>query len=337
MPPKSKPYRAAVIGCGFIGSRFNEGAIDGNVYSHAAAYKACGDTTLAALCDTNPDRLNEAAAHWGVAATYSDPAHLLFEAKPEIVSICSPDSEHAAHLELALNCPSVKAILCEKPIALDSAPALRLVERAEKSGILLAVNYSRRYDAGHAKVKSLLDRGKLGDIQQVVGYYTKGIIHNGSHMVDLLRWFFGEVVKAEHRGLAGDDLAGVTVDADLVLGDNIHATLRGCDARAYNLFELDIIGKQGRIRLERSGNLITYWRVVKDAHYPGYMELGDAKILSTKIANTTLHAVEDILACLQGERRRPRCTGRDALRALEVTQAMARPHQIPLQELRTNV
>lgn len=337
MATKQKAYKAAVIGCGFIGSRFNESAGDGNVYSHAAAYKACGETTLDALCDINPDRLNEAAAHWGVGATYADPAHLLFETRPEIVSICSPDSDHAAHLELAINCPSVKAILCEKPIALDGAPALRLVERAEKKGILLAVNYSRRFDAGHAKVKSLLDRGKLGQIQQVTGYYTKGIIHNGSHMVDLLRWLFGEVAKVEHRRISGDDLAGVTVDADLTLGSDVPVTLRGCDARAYNIFELDILGQKGRIRLERCGNLITHWQVVSDAHYPGYLELGDPRILSTKTANTTLHAVEDLLACLGGERRRPRCTGRDAVRALEVTQAMARPHQIPLQELSNDV
>jgi predicted dehydrogenase len=240
-------------------------------------------------------------------------------------------------LELALNCPSVKAILCEKPIALDSAPAQKLVERAVKSGRLLAINYSRRYDAGHAKVKSILERGSLGKIQQVTGYYTKGIIHNGSHMVDLLRWFFGEVNKAEHRGISGDTLAGVTVDADLVLGDDVRVSLRGCDGSAFNIFELDILGTKGRIRIERSGNLITQWKVVKDANYPGYKALGEAKILSDRITNTTLHAVEDLIACLSGERNRPRCTGHDALRALEVTQAIARPHLLPLQELKSHV
>lgn len=337
MPARAKSYRAAVIGCGYIGSRFNEMPVRGNVYSHAAAFRACADTTLAALSDINPDRLAEAAAHWNVSSTYADPARMLLEAKPEIVSICSPDGEHAAHLELAIASPSVKAILCEKPIALDAAPAQRLVESAAARGKILAINYSRRYDAGHACVKAMLDRGELGAIQQVVGYYTKGIVHNGSHMVDLLRWLFGEVVKAEHLTTSGDELAGATVDAELVFSSGVHAALRGCDARAFNFFELDIIGYQGRIRLERNGNLITLWHVVKDAHYPGYMELGQPAILSERMANTTLHAVEDLIACLAGERKSPRCSGHDAVRALEITQALARPRQIPLQELRSNV
>ncbi len=333
MSTEASPCKAAVIGCGFIGSRFNETVRSGNIFSHAAAYKECPDTMLVALCDSNPDRLSEATAHWRIDAGYTEVARMLHEVRPEILSICSPDEDHAAHLELALNCPSVKAVLCEKPIALDTRPAIDLVRRAQDANILLGVNYSRRYDAGHARVKAILDRGELGIIQQVTGYYTKGIVHNGGHMVDMLRWFFGEVGRADHRRLSGDTLAGITVDADLILGDGIHATLRGCDAHSFNFFELDIIGTQGRIRLERNGNLITRWHVVPDAHYPGYQELGDPEILSQKMANTTLHAVEDMVACLHGERKAPRCSGHDAVRALEITYALARPHQAPLQDL----
>ena len=119
------------------------------IYNHAAAYRACPETELVAVCDADPARLARATERWKVEAKYVDASELLSKAQPEIVSICTPDATHFTLIKAALETPSVRAILAEKPLALEVSQARELVELARARGVALAVNYSRRYSEGH--------------------------------------------------------------------------------------------------------------------------------------------------------------------------------------------
>src|SRR3989338_5412049 len=117
---------------------------------------------------------------------------MLQREKLDILSICTwPDS----HLEIAEEAVKhgVKAIYCEKPITNNLRKADVLVEVCEKNRVILAVNHLRRWDEFHRKVREFIQQGKLGKIQTVNVYYTAGISNTGTHILDLLRYFFGEV------------------------------------------------------------------------------------------------------------------------------------------------
>lgn len=159
-------YRAAVIGCGKIGSTFADDPRQKNVYAHAHAYTVCKSTQLVAVSDPDANRLTRATDRWQVPRAYLDSNELLDVEHPELVSICTPDHTHYSLIRAALTTPGVRAILAEKPLALDLAQAEELIALARSRCIVLAVNYSRRYANNHARWRNKLHGGLLGQIER---------------------------------------------------------------------------------------------------------------------------------------------------------------------------
>ena len=314
-------YRAALIGCGKIGSTFADDPLVQGVYTHAGAYAACPQTRLVGVCDADPDRARACAARWNVEHAYTDVLALLEEQRPELVSICVPNFAHADVLRAVLQAPSVRGVLMEKPLALDQHQARELVALADEKKIALAVNYSRRFSKSHAQVKDRIARGELGQVQSVSGFYTKGLLHNGTHWIDLVRWFIGEVELVQGFALRREEEGDGQVGARLVFENGAEAFLQPLDARAFSLFEMDIVGTLGRIRLVESGHRIEATHVVPSPFYTGYETLGNATEEKGDLANTLLFAVEDLVACV-ASKRAPVCSGTDGLRALQIACAL---------------
>lgn len=318
-------YRAALIGCGNIGSLYAEDPLVKGIYTHAGAYAACPEIELVAVCDANSEKAQMCAKRWNVASVYSDAAQLIQEQKPEIVSVCTPDATHAEIIERALNAPSTRAILAEKPLALDEKKAAYLVQLAKERGILLAVNYSRRYSSGHARIKKLITEGELGSIQSVLGFYTKGVLHNGTHWFDLARWLIGEVESVQGFSV-GSFSEDATVNASLTFKNGAVGFLQGLDANAFSLFEMDILGTLGRIRLIDSGHRIECFKVSDSPYYTGYQTVIKTTEYDGELADTVLNAVMDLVFCLENGKE-PQCSGLDGVAALRIAAASMKSAQ----------
>jgi predicted dehydrogenase len=313
-------YRVGLIGCGKIGSEFADDPRVQGIYSHAEAYTVCPATTLVAICDNDSEKLKRCSERWRVTARYSDPRQMLAKQRPDIVSICTPDSTHADLIRLAIETPGVRAILTEKPLALGLKDAHNIVQSAAERGIVLAVNYSRRYMDSHIRLRDLLHSGTIGTIQTVGGYYTKGTRHNGTHWFDLLRYLVGEVTEVwgfDARQEGGDD---PTLDAFLKLACGASAHLHGCDAASFSVFEMDVIGTCGRVRVIESGHTLEVYQVVDSPLCTGYRDLALQSRLEGGLGDLLLHAVEDLVRCLK-DGGTPRCSGTDGIRALEIALA----------------
>lgn len=319
-------YKAAVIGCGKIGSDFADDPFVKGVYTHAGAYEACADTELVAVCDIDADRARRCAGRWQGATAYSDIGELMTQHRPDIVSVCTPDSTHEAVLERVLLADGVRAVLAEKPLALRPEEAQRLVDLARKRGVTLAVNYSRRYSSSLIELRGTIHSGKLGTIQKVAGLYTKGVLHNGSHWFDLARWLIGEVRAV--RGFRNGDttLDDPAPDAWLRFDNGATGYLHGCSAEAYTVFEMDIVGTLGRVRLVDSGHRVETYHVAPSLRYSGYYALHQTGEVDGELGSTMSRAVEDIVECIR-ERREPRCTGDDGVAALRIATAVLRSSQ----------
>ncbi len=322
-----RPLRAALIGCGNIASRLSSDAGAVGIYTHAEAYQQCADTELVALCDLDDAALQECGERWQVAARYRDVRQLLDEVRPEIVSICTPDATHHELALLALGAPGVRGVLIEKPLALDVAEARELVALAAQKKVTVAVNYSRRYAASHQALREDVRTGRLGRIQSVGGIYTKGVLHNGTHWFDLLRFVVGEIVSVRGFQREGKATYDPTLDAVLELESGASAHLQGCDAACFSIFEMDIIGSEGRARIVDSGHTIERFETAEDPRYAGYRALRRVDADYPGMRDTTLHAVRDLAACVAGGGT-PRCSIDDALRALEIAIAVKESAQI---------
>lgn len=314
-------HRAALIGCGKIGSEFDSNPTAKGVYSHAGAYNACSRTQLAAVCDTDADKLKRAGERWKVR-TFGDARQMLHEIQPDIVSICTPDSTHYAMLRIALASPHIKAIFAEKPLALEPSQAQEIVDEANQRGILVVVNYSRRYSKTYWELKNFLDGGAIGPISAVSGFYTKGIIHNGTHWLDLARFLVGDISQVWGFRAEGEETVDPTLDGVIEFANGVRGTLRGCSfADEVSFFEMDIVGDRGRVTVSASGNNLRFYELSDDSAHAGYKEFRQLREIDGGLSDVMVIAVEDLVEALtNGEQ--PRCAGTDALVALKIAVAL---------------
>jgi predicted dehydrogenase len=318
--------KAALIGCGKIGSEFADDPRIKGIYTHAAAWRACPGLELAAVCDRDPERARRCAERWNVARWYVDPATMLKDIRPDIVSICTPDATHSALLELAIDNTATRAVLMEKPLALSLEEGRIAIDHAARRGVRLGVNYSRRYSPGHQALRERIQRGELGDIQSIGGHYTKGTLHNGTHWFDLARFLIGEVLQVRGFDRLHEGAPDPTLDVWLEFSSGAIGYLHGLDAAAYSLFEMDILGSRGRVRIIDSGHGFETSTIGESPYYTGYRTLLAHGREDGRLEDSLLHAAHDLIASLESGRP-PLCSGEDALAALAIglaAQASAR-------------
>ena len=315
-------FRAAVIGCGSIGSGFaDDPLLARDVYTHCEAYVRCPMTELVAVCDADPDAAKRCGERWNVASFTAIEDAL--GAGPEIVSICTPDETHYDIASLALEASSARAILCEKPLATELEQGKELVRLAKESGKTIAVAYVRRYAENMRTLQRLVADGELGPLRAVTGWYGKGLAHNGSHWFDLLRMLAGEVAWVEATDWLREDGDDPSLDVTLGLAAGAVATLRATDSKAFSIFEMDLLTERGRISVRDGGHHIELYRAQPSARYSGYSELLPEAHDFGDMRNTMLHAVED-LADAVASARPALCTGEDGLAALRIATAARR-------------
>lgn len=195
----------ALVGCGAIGGR------------HAAVIDAEPRGRLVAVCDIDPARTALMREKYGdEIVVYSDYREMLRGTKAKVISICSP---HGLHAEMAIQAAEAgKHVLVEKPMALTVADAEKMIAAAKRHGVELMVVKQNRFNVPIVLTKQALDAGRLGRVFMVKcdvlwnrheGYYADspwrgrralegGALHTqASHFIDLLNWWFGDVVEAQ--------------------------------------------------------------------------------------------------------------------------------------------
>ena len=118
---------------------------------------------------------------------------------------------------------SGKAVLCEKPMAMNATEALRMTERARAAGVLALIDHELRFLTGRVKLHELLRRGEIGKVRHVrlilradsradpnwpwnwwsdIGQGGGALGAIGSHTIDAFRWVLGAEVADVFCNLA---------------------------------------------------------------------------------------------------------------------------------------
>ncbi len=192
-----------LIGCGGIGQ------------IRAAAINAAGGMELTVVADVDRGKA-DAVAGAARARVETDWRKLLSAPEVEAVIISTPPSLHCTMTIEALR--AGKHVLCEKPLARDADECRAMLAAAQASGKTLATGFNYRFYPSVAKAREILDSGRIGELDHVRSYtgYTASdhgqpwlhdhavmgggaLRDNGIHLLDLTRWFLGEV--AEVKGI----------------------------------------------------------------------------------------------------------------------------------------
>lgn len=315
--------RAVVVGCGRFGAG---GAPTGPVASHASAYARDPRFELVGLSDPHREALAAARARWRTRG-HEDAVALCREERPDVVSIASATTSHAAVALGILEAAPPRCLVVEKPLASDAAPAAAVLAAARAAGTSVCVNYTRRFTRAFQALRDDLQRGVVGVPAFVRLTYGKGLANNGSHALDLLRMLFGDPVAERATkapwaaGGPGDDAC---VEADLTLPGGARARLEVFDERIATVFELDLFTSTSRVRATLSGRRIERFDRVEGGVLPGYGHYLPASALATTedaLRDAFPGLVDAVAAHLNDGAPLP-CTGEDGVAALVLVERL---------------
>ncbi len=141
--------RAGVIGVG-IGQM------------HIDAYTKATGVRVTAICDMDEARLHEAADKWNIDKRFTDTAALYESGECDLVSVCTPNAYHALLSIEAMH--KGLHVLCEKPMAMNTAEAQSMIAASNETGKTLGIHFNHRMQPHVAALKAYADAGDLGDV-----------------------------------------------------------------------------------------------------------------------------------------------------------------------------
>lgn len=288
--------RVLIVGCGNIAGSFDVGRRTSELpYTHAGAYTRDGRFIMTACVEPDEKRRKAFMRAWGISAGFSSMDEVADSGcECDVISICSPTSSHAHDLEMALNLKP-KLIFCEKAVTTSVAETERLVAECSKANVPLAVNYTRRWDPDISRLRASMRAGQWGRLRSAVGVYNKGILNNGSHMLDLLHLLIGpmdivEVGKAIRDHFADDPTAPAWLEGPQ--GLPVHLVCG--HAEDYAIFELELVFSYGVLTMEEGGMFWRERRALDSDVFKGYRMLDEGVRRAGEYPRAMLHAVDNL-------------------------------------------
>ncbi|MSP11833.1 MAG: Gfo/Idh/MocA family oxidoreductase [Chloroflexi bacterium] len=323
-------YRAALIGLGRIASTIDDEVRNSPLtrlpYSHMACYRAVPEIEVVAGADLYPEQREAFKNRWGLDNMYADYREMLAKEKPDIVSVTTSAKPRPG---IVIDCANAKVplIFAEKPLAFSLAEADAMLAACDKNGSKVAVGCTRRWDAYWNSARDLIDSGELGQVLQVTGYGRAGISHNGSHLIDLIRYLAGGHVKWVFGEMESDEKAAGDED---MMGNGYLAFDNGARAYARMMpsggaeWAFEVVGENGHLRSVGDGREIEWWQKKEGG---ARRELEQRQLtLPQDIRSPGYRAVLDFIKCLDTGKE-PTCSGVDGREALETAIALRQSHR----------
>jgi predicted dehydrogenase len=196
---------------GIIGASFAKAA-------YLPAFRHVEGAEVVAIASARRSSAEAAAAAFGVPHAYDDWRRMLDEHRPDLVCIATPTVTHAEMTLAALDAGA--HVLCEKPTAMDAGEARAMLDRAVALGRVHMIDHELRFNPNRRTVKALIESGAIGTVRHVnisnvvaawgdpasrakgdwwslAGQGGGRLGANGSHQVDLIRWWLGEVASVD--------------------------------------------------------------------------------------------------------------------------------------------
>ncbi|MBB3113672.1 putative dehydrogenase [Paenibacillus phyllosphaerae] len=192
-----------IIGAGFIGP------------AHVEAVRRLGFVKVAAIAGTTSERAEQKAAELDIPQAYGDYRELLNDPNIQVVHNCTPNDVHfEINRDIML---AGKHVMAEKPLAMNSRESADLLRIARSSGVVHGVNFNYRQFPILKQLRTLVERGDLGDVHLIHGSYlqdwllyetdyswrldpeiggkTRAVADIGSHWCDTVQYVSGKRIR----------------------------------------------------------------------------------------------------------------------------------------------
>jgi UDP-N-acetyl-2-amino-2-deoxyglucuronate dehydrogenase len=269
--------RFGLLGCGRIAKRHSD-LLGGNHIEGAR---------LVAVCDPVLARADAIGSKFSIPA-HHDMAEFLARMDIDAVSVLTPSGLHPQHV---IACAKAgKHVVVEKPMALRLQDADDMIRACDEAGVKLFIVKQNRFNVPVVKAREALEAGRFGklilgtvrvrwcrdqayydqDSWRGTWAYDGGVLTNqASHHVDMLEWFFGDVVSVHARAITA--LASIetedTAVATLKFKNGALGVIEATTAARPTDVEgsLSILGEKGMVEIAGFAvNQIRHWRFVDE-------------------------------------------------------------------------
>jgi len=262
---KMSKLKVGVIGLGIQGE------------TQVKAFKSIPNVEVLAVCDSNQERLKLIKEEYKIQKAYANYLDLVNDKEIDLVSVCTPDFMHYEFVMAALR--SGKHTIVEKPMATSTKEAEDMVSESKRRGVYLMVNFSNRWSPAFRIAKDSIEKGEIGEILHAYSRLndtiyvptsmikwaskTNTLWFLGSHVIDLLLWYF----KDEVEEVYGKKVSKLLVKKGISTADAYLAMLQFKNGEVALLenswvlplgepfivdFKMDLVGERGAIKIDRS-------------------------------------------------------------------------------------
>jgi UDP-N-acetyl-2-amino-2-deoxyglucuronate dehydrogenase len=333
--------RVGIVGCGKIAR------------NHVSALRGVTGVEVVAVADVDVGRAGVFAAAHDIPHVYADLDEML-AAGLDAVTICTPHGAHEAGVLAAARHRT--HVLCEKPIALHVEQADRMIAATEAAGVRFGVLFQRRFWPAARRIRDAIDDGRLGRpitgavvarLNRDAEYYAepwrgRQVTEGGGvlmtqviHHIDLLQWFMGPVRRVTGR-------CDTLVHQGLIEVEDTAAAIVEFASGGIATIQAGITFRPGLgVQLwvsDASGRTLGCSEFPEGIGFTDVSTLDDQRILHAGVATASMsdlplpeihdhlapyHAMQiaDFVAAVR-DNREPAVTGRDAIRSLEIIEAI---------------
>lgn len=275
-----------IIGVGIVGSGFAR-------TTQIPGFRNCEGARVVAIASRRRERAEQVAQEFGIEQVAGDWQELVARDDVDLVSVVTPP---ATHMEITLAAlERGKAVLCEKPMAMDATEARRMTDHAREAGVLALIDHELRFLSSRRKMRAMLHNGEIGTVRHCNYVFRsdyRGVLGNwdwwsdatmgggtlgaiGSHAIDSFRWLLDTEVSevcgvlSTHVAERPDKTSGAlrAVSSD----DTVRMLLRFAEspitkgatgAASLSVVEsgklqnqLEVYGSSGALMVEETGEL----------------------------------------------------------------------------------
>lgn len=266
-----KTVNIGMVGCGFYARN----------HLHAWADLRSEGAILSAVCDRDPARAEAAGKAFGVPH-FTDMNRMLDTVKIDLVDIATRMDTHRELAGLAAE-RGLGAVV-QKPLAPSWEECIAIVEKARAHKAWLAVHENFRFGTAMRRVRAAIDQGVIGtpswarlswrtgfDVYRGQPYLALEermvILDVGIHVLDLARYFLGEVerlsceTQKRNPAIRGEDTATMTLrhtSGAVSVVEATYAARRSTDSFPETLLEIE--GDDGSIIVTKGEKMIVTTR-----------------------------------------------------------------------------
>jgi len=324
---KQRKIRLAVVGCGRI-SKNHFGSIE----------KHADDIELVAICDTDPQTLEEHQQQYKVPA-YQNLEEMLDREKLDLVSLCTPSGIHPDQTVTVAR--AGVHVMTEKPMATRWQDGVRMVKACDEAGVRLFVVKQNRRNTTLQLLKRAVEEKRFGKIYMVhlnvfwtrpQAYYDQAkwrgtwefdggaFMNQASHYVDLLDWLIGPVEKIQAmmsttRDIEVEDTGVLNIKWRNGALGSMSVTMLTYPKNMEG--SITILGEKGTVKVDGVAvNDIQHWEFDESKDYD--QEIQEANYQTTSVYGFG-HPLyyKNVIDVLRGEGN-PETDGREGLKSLEL-------------------